>query len=188
MNNYNTHMNSAILSFYLLTNRIWVRVHIYSYSIYLRIEYELEFIFPHRNSTILSFHHIYYLLFTIYSRIFSNIPSYSLIWTQELYWILSFTHISSWICIFTYYFTIYLLSFLHLLTFSPFLLNILLDILYTHLFYILTWYTTTITITTITTFYTNIYSHYYYHNHSYPIFHSQNHYSHSHSFLFSFIL
>ena len=30
--NYNTHMNSAILSFYLLTNRI---------------EYELEFIFTH---------------------------------------------------------------------------------------------------------------------------------------------
>ena len=58
--NYNTHMNSAILSFYLL-----------------RIEYELEFIFTHRNSTILSFHHIYYLLTNIfeYSIIFTHMNS-----------------------------------------------------------------------------------------------------------------
>jgi len=98
--NYNTHMNSPILSFYLLTNRIEYEFEfilieyefefiLIEYELefifieyeleFIFIEYELEFIFPHRNSTILSFHHIYYLLFTIYSRIFSNIPSYSLI-------------------------------------------------------------------------------------------------------------
>ena len=69
--NYNTHMNSAILSFYLLTNRIEYELE------FIFIEYELEFIFPHRNSTILSFHHIYYLLTNIfeYSIIFTHMNS-----------------------------------------------------------------------------------------------------------------
>ena len=76
--NYNTHMNSAILSFYLLTNRIEYEFEFIfiEYELeFIFIEYELEFIFPHRNSTILSFHHIYYLL--------TNIFEYSIIFTHR---------------------------------------------------------------------------------------------------------
>ena len=78
--NYNTHMNSPILSFYLLTNRIEYEFEFIfiEYELeFIFIEYELEFIFTHRNSTILSFHHIYYLLTNIfeYSIIFTHMNS-----------------------------------------------------------------------------------------------------------------
>ena len=132
--NYNTHMNSPILSFYLLTNRIEYEFEFIfieyelefifiEYELeFIFIEYELEFIFPHRNSTILSFHHIYYLLFTIYSRIFSNIPSYSLIWTHMNSGIVlnSFLHsyffMNMYIHLLLYYLPIIILTLTYFLT------------------------------------------------------------------------
>ena len=108
--NYNTHMNSAILSFYLLTNRIEYELE------FIFIEYELEFIFTHRNSTILSFHHIYYLLTNIfeYSIIFTHMNSYELRNCIEFFPSLIFIHeyvYSLTTLLFTYYHSYtYLLS------------------------------------------------------------------------------
>ena len=79
---YNTHFffHAILNSIHLriqntITILIWTQQ--FFHSIYLRIEYELEFIFTHRNSTILSFHHIYYLLTNIfeYSIIFTHMNS-----------------------------------------------------------------------------------------------------------------
>ena len=115
--NYNTHMNSAILSFYLLTNRIEYEFEFIfiEYELeFIFIEYELEFIFPHRNSTILSFHHIYYLL--------TNIFEYSIIFTHRNSGIVlnSFLHsyffMNMYIHLLLYYLPIIILTLTYFLT------------------------------------------------------------------------
>ena len=67
--------NTITILIWTITILIWTQL--FFHSIYLQIEYELEFIFTHRNSTILSFHHIYYLLTNIfeYSIIFTHMNS-----------------------------------------------------------------------------------------------------------------
>lgn len=136
-------MNSPILSFYLLTNRIEYELE------FIFIEYELEFIFPHRNSTILSFHHIYYLL--------TNIFEYSIIWVNRYSGIVlnSFLH--------SYFF---MNMYIHLLLpYSPIIILTL-----TYFLTILTEYTTWYTIYSLILYSYLIYYNYYYYYYSYFLY------------------
>lgn len=122
-----------------ITILIWTQL--FFHSIYLRIEYELEFIFTHRNSTILSFHHIYYLL--------TNIFEYSII----------FTHMNSGIVLNSFLHSYFFMNmYIHLLLY--YLPIIILTL--TYFLTILTEYTTWYTIYSLILYSYLIYYNYYY--------------------------